>query len=227
MAHGSASRGSARCHRHRESDLTCGRLGRAVTRGVAKYMGHLHCTEKASFLDSPPHGVKLQQWLRRRFPPTAEHRKLDSCSAPVGGVARQAHQGGGLGWHGAAYFEGASMSQPPSAQGCCGALDPPVGGTFHFEILVMPPLPKTCPKMVLSHKGGSLCVKDAFGRNFLVPGEIPLAARSHRFFGNLMRSSVVSGTVRGLALQGGQGLAAPIQNDSGLPQSRAGASGVS
>jgi len=56
-------------------------------------------------------------------------------------------------------------------------------------------------------------------------GEIPLVARSHRFFGNtllkaghLMRSSVVSGTVGGLALQGGQGLAAPIQNDSGLPQ---------
>jgi len=51
-----------------------------------------------------------------------------------------------------------------------------------------------------------------------VPGEIPLAARSHRFFGNtlvkaghLMRPSVVSGTVRGLA--SGQGLAAPIQND--------------
>jgi hypothetical protein len=58
-------------------------------------------------------------------------------------------------------------------------------------------------------------------KDFLVPGEIPLAARSHRFFGNtlrkaghLMRLSVVSGTVRGLALQGGQGLAAPIQNGS-------------
>ena len=71
-------------------------------------------------------------------------------------------------------------------------------------------------------------------KDFLVPGEIPLAARSHRFFGNtlrkaghLMRLSVVSGTVRGLALQGGQGLAAPIQNDSGLPQGPAGASGAS
>src|SRR5262249_14544840 len=30
---------------------------------------------------------------------------------------------------------------------------PPVGGTFYFEILVTAPLPKTCPKMVLSHKG--------------------------------------------------------------------------
>src|SRR6516165_12545763 len=30
----------------------------------------------------------------------------------------------------------------------------------------MPPLPKTCPKMVLSHKGGSLCVKDAFAKKF-------------------------------------------------------------
>jgi len=62
-------------------------------------------------------------------------------------------------------------------------------------------------------------VKDAFAKKFLVSGAIPLAARSHRFFGNtllkaghLMRSSVVSGAVRGLALLGGQGLAAPIQN---------------
>src|SRR6516164_7744050 len=68
----------------------------------------------------------------------------------------------------------------------------------------MPPLTKTYSKMVLSPKGGSLCVKDAFAKNFFVPGEIPLTARSHRFFGNtllkaghLMRSSVVSGTVRG------------------------------
>ena len=30
----------------------------------------------------------------------------------------------------------------------CRALDPPVGGTFLLEISVMPPLPKTCPKMV-------------------------------------------------------------------------------
>ena len=31
--------------------------------------------------------------------------------------------------------------------------DPWVGGTFHFETLIMPPLTKTCPKMVLSIKG--------------------------------------------------------------------------
>ena len=35
----------------------------------------------------------------------------------------------------------------------------------------MPPLPKTRPKMVLSDKGGSLCVKDVFLKKFLVPGE--------------------------------------------------------
>jgi hypothetical protein len=29
-------------------------------------------------------------------------------------------------------------------------------------------------------------VKDVFAKNFLVPGEIPLAARSHRFFGNTL-----------------------------------------
>jgi len=50
-------------------------------------------------------------------------------------------------------------------------------------------------------------VKDVFAKKFLVSGEIPLAARSHRFFGNtllkaghLKRLSVVSRTVRGLAL---------------------------
>src|SRR5262249_21305114 len=49
-------------------------------------------------------------------------------------------------------------------------VDPPVGGTFHFENLIMPPLTKTCPKMVLSHKGGSLCVKDAFAKKFFGVG---------------------------------------------------------
>jgi len=62
----------------------------------------------------------------------------------------------------------------------------PGGGTFHFENLVMPPLTKTCQKMVLPHKGGTLCVKDAFAKKFLVPGEVPLAARSRRFFGNTL-----------------------------------------
>ena len=40
---------------------------------------------------------------------------------------------------------------------CYGAHDPPVGGTFHFENLVMPPLPKTYPKMVMPNKGVALC----------------------------------------------------------------------
>src|SRR6516162_7865144 len=47
---------------------------------------------------------------------------------------------------------------------------PRVGGTFHFEILFMAPLTKTCPKMVLSHKGGSLCVKDVFAKKFFGAG---------------------------------------------------------
>ena len=34
----------------------------------------------------------------------------------------------------------------------------------------MPPLTKTCPKMVLSHKGGSLCVKDVFVKKFFGAG---------------------------------------------------------
>jgi quercetin dioxygenase-like cupin family protein len=76
-------------------------------------------------------------------------------------------------------------------------VDPSVGGTFHFENLVMPPLPKTCPKMVPAHKGVAFVGKTLLQKNFLVSGEISLAARSHRFFGNtLMRPSVASGTVR-------------------------------
>ena len=47
----------------------------------------------------------------------------------------------------------------------------PVGGTFVLGISLMPPLPKTCPKMVLSHKGGSLCVKDGFEKRFSVAGK--------------------------------------------------------
>jgi hypothetical protein len=45
--------------------------------------------------------------------------------------------------------------RPPlsPSKGYCRAIDPPVGGTFHFEILVMPPLTKTCPKTVCPRKG--------------------------------------------------------------------------
>ena len=59
---------------------------------------------------------------------------------------------------------------PSSPTVCYGALDPRVGGTFHFEILVMPPLTKTCSKMVLPIKGGSLCVKNAFAKKFFGVG---------------------------------------------------------
>ena len=59
---------------------------------------------------------------------------------------------------------------PSSRTVCYGALDPQVGGTFHFENLIMPPLTKTCPKMVLSHKGGSLCVKDVFAKKIFGAG---------------------------------------------------------
>ena len=47
-------------------------------------------------------------------------------------------------------------------------------------------------------------MKDAFAKKFLVSGEIPLAARSHRFFGNtlvkaghLMRPSAQRKVLRG------------------------------
>jgi hypothetical protein len=75
----------------------------------------------------------------------------------------------------------------------------------------MPLSQKPVQKWFCPIKGGSLCA--LLQKNLLVPGEIPLAACSHWFFGNtllkvghLMRPSVVSGTVRGLALQGDRDL---------------------
>ena len=44
----------------------------------------------------------------------------------------------------------------------------------------MPPLPKACPKTVSAPKGVAFLTEDVFEKNILVPGEIPLAARSHR-----------------------------------------------
>jgi hypothetical protein len=49
----------------------------------------------------------------------------------------------------------------------------------------MLPLPKTCPKTVSAPKKG-VALKDVFAKKFLVRGEIPLAARTHRFFGNTL-----------------------------------------
>src|SRR5262249_37791641 len=65
---------------------------------------------------------------------------------------------------------GNKWSRPPACAPCGPRpLDPPVGGTFHFENLIMPPLTKTCPKMVLSDKGGRgwpLCERRFCKKNF-------------------------------------------------------------
>src|SRR5262249_28106716 len=67
-------------------------------------------------------------------------------------------------------FRSAVILHRPSPTVRYGALGPPVGGTFHFENLLMPPLPNTCPKMVPSDRGGSLCVKDAFAKKIFGAG---------------------------------------------------------
>ena len=89
----------------------------------------------------------------------------------------------GLGRRVLSYLEGVSMSpreggamnrgEPPAPlvrQNAAAARLTPGRGTFHFENLIMPPLTKTCPKMVLSHKRGSLCVKDVFAKKFFGAG---------------------------------------------------------
>src|SRR5262249_43314624 len=57
--------------------------------------------------------------------------------------------------HGAAHLKGAS-NEPATGAAMTSSRSPTVR-VLHFENLVMPSLTKTCPKMVLSHKGGSLC----------------------------------------------------------------------
>src|SRR5215471_4525291 len=73
-----------------------------------------------------------------------------------GGQVARARDG-----HGAAHLKGASnepargaaMTSGPSSPTVCYCALPPGRGTFHFEILVMPPLTKTCPKWFCPIKG--------------------------------------------------------------------------
>src|SRR5215469_13910289 len=46
----------------------------------------------------------------------------------------------------------------------------PVGGTFVLWISLMPPLTKTCPKMVLSIKGVAFLTEDVFAKKFFGAG---------------------------------------------------------
>ena len=68
--------------------------------------------------------------------------------------------------------EGGAMNrgEPPSAvtpsKGLLWRARTPVGGTFHFEISVMPPLTKTCPKMVLPKKGVAFLTEGVFEKKF-------------------------------------------------------------
>src|SRR5215813_909443 len=81
----------------------------------------------------------------------------------------------------------------------------------------MPPLTKTCPKMVLSDKGGSLCVKDVFARKFFGAGRVSAGGalasvlRKHSSEGRI--PDAAERCVRHCAgvSPSGQGLAAPIQ----------------
>jgi hypothetical protein len=74
------------------------------------------------------------------------------------------------------------MTRSPAHQQFVTARLTPGRGDFHFENLIMPPLTKTCPKMVPSHKGGSLCVKDAFAKNFLLPGDFARIGSSETLY---------------------------------------------
>jgi hypothetical protein len=63
---------------------------------------------------------------------------------------------------------------------CVRQMRPPGRGEFWILKIAHAPSDKNLSKNGSAHKGGSLCVKDIFEEKILVPGEIPLSARSHR-----------------------------------------------
>jgi hypothetical protein len=63
----------------------------------------------------------------------------------------------------------------------------------------MPPLTKTCPKMVLPIKGVAFVSKTFLQKNFWCRERIPLAARS-QFFGNTLLKSKLTNYCWGLPL---------------------------
>ena len=66
---------------------------------------------------------------------------------------------------------------PSSPTVCYDALDPPVGGIFVLEISLMPPLPKTSPKMVSAPKKGiAFLTEDVFEKKFQVRERIQVRA---------------------------------------------------
>ena len=63
---------------------------------------------------------------------------------------------------------------------------PPGGRARENRKFILAPSDKNLSKNgSVPIKGVGFSVKDVFAKKFLVPGEIPLAARSHRFFGTL------------------------------------------
>ena len=64
---------------------------------------------------------------------------------------------------------------------------PPGRGDFWILKIAHAPSPKNLPENgFCSKKAVAFLTEDVFAKKFLVPGEIPLAARSHRFFGNTL-----------------------------------------
>ena len=87
-----------------------------------------------------------------------------------------------VGWRrraGARHEAAARAARPTSfclaAERLCG---PPGRGDFSFGEFSHAPSPKNLSKNGSAHKGGSLCVKEVLQKSFLVPKDIPLAARS-------------------------------------------------
>ena len=138
----------------------------------------------------------------------------ETCDAPV--TAGRATTGSAIGatplsnvvkliserdWAGACFVsrrselsprEGRAMNrgEPPAPlvrQRAAAARLTPGRGDFPFRDFNHAPSDKNLSKNgSVPIKGVGFSVKDAFAKKFLVPGEIPLAARSHRFFGNTL-----------------------------------------
>src|SRR5262249_28100680 len=127
----------------------------------------------------------------------AEDRRRDRAEGAKAACEGYRHLEGGKvprhrDWHGPAHLRrasnelarGGAMSKGERPQALGQSLQKsfatrwaPVEGTFVLGISLMPPLPKTCPKMVSApQKGVAFLTEDVFEKNFQLRERIPLSA---------------------------------------------------
>src|SRR5262249_29479867 len=153
--------------------------------------------------DDPPTHQSRSQACRgagREARPTEDRRRDRAEGSKAAREGCGYFEGGQVAWHrdwhGAAHLRrasdesarGGAMSKGEQPQALGQSLQKsfatrwaPVGGTFALGMSLMPPLPKTCPKMVSApQKGVAFLTEDVFEKNFQLRERIPLSAPARR-----------------------------------------------